>query len=317
MRTSKFCWIKIDLAFIVALTVVGCASLNSPYSANVSISAQDSSYADVFSPEKQRAVFKSFCSGQRQIKVMKLSFSFVSPKNPKGAALDAVSERQSQVETKRACLFRDALYELGDVPCTQMTTPKSCGPELRRGFSFVSTSAPGSVILEDAKAAELGGTEPVFVISEGQKKIVGFFGQPTQTSEGPRWYGVSGKYAGTFRRDAVLYDIGALVNGFTILEPSQYQEETYGSGELLSCQSEMLAPMRSHSDHPIAVNDDGSVNLSEALDERESIWRRYIIRHSKIKESKAPDPQLTNVEVSLDLNDFCRYGRSVGDLTSQ
>ncbi len=317
MRTSKFCWIKIDLALIAALVAAGCASLKTPYSTSVSSNTQDSSYEAVFSSEKQRAVFKSFCSGQRQVKAMKLSFTFVSPKNPKGAALDAVSERQSQVEAKRTCLFRDAFYELGNVPCTQMTIPKSCGPGLRHGFSFVSTSDPGSVVLENAKTVELGGTEPIFVISEGQKKIIGFLGQTTQTSGGPHRYGVSGKYAGSFHRDAVLFDIAALVNGYTILEPSQYQEETYGSGELLSCQSEMLAPMRSHSDRPIAVNGDGSANLSEALDERESIWRRYIIRHSKIKESKASDPQLTNVEVSLDLNDFCRYGRSISDLTSQ
>ena len=317
MRTSKCCWIKIDLALIAALTVVGCASLKAPYSASVSSGVQDSSYADVFSSEKQRAIFKFFCSGQRQVKALKVSFTFVSPKNPRGAALDAVGERQSQVETKRTCLFRDAFYELGNVPCTQMIAPKSCGPELRRGFSFVSTNDPSFEVLANAKTVELDGSEPIFVISEDQKKIVGFFGQTVQTSEGQRRYGVSGKYAGTSRRDAVLSDIGALMNGFTILEPRQYQEETYGSGESLSCQSEMLAPMRSHSDHPIAVNDDGSANLSEALYERESIWRRYIIRHSKAKEAKASDPQLTNVEVSLDLNDFCRYGRSVGDLASQ
>lgn len=310
MRTSKFYWIKIDLAVIASLLAAGCASFKAPYSATFSNNGHDSSYKAVFSPERQKSVFRSFCGGQRQMKALKLSFTFVSPKNPKGVPIDVVAERQSQLEEKRSCLFRDVLFELGNIPCTQMTTPKACGPEMRQGFSFVSTNDSASEVIENAKAAEFGGVEPIFVIPEDQKKLVGFFGQTTQTNVGPRRYGVSGKYAGTFHRDAILFDVSVLMSGYTILEPAQYQEETYGSSDVLSCESGTLT-------RPIAVNDDGSSNLSDALDERESIWRRYIIRHSKIKESRASDPQLTNVEVSLDLNDFCRYGRNIGDLTSQ
>jgi hypothetical protein len=244
---------------------------------------------------------------------MKLMITFVSPKNPTGKPIDVVSQYQSALEKSIKCLLKEIIFRLSEVPCNVATIPKKCDPSFRNGFSFVSTSDSAVRIIDEAKATELlvdGGSSfrmvPVFVAAEDGKKIVGFFGQAT--SGGEMFDELSQEYAGRAHRDAFLFELNALMSGYTMIEPRKYQEESYNEDS--SCGSD-------GSSQPIAVNDDDSANISEAIDERNDIWRRYISRHSMIKETKARDTQLTNTEVSLDLNNFCRYGRHVEDLTSR
>ena len=64
-------------------------------------------------------------------------------------------------------------------------------------------------------------------------------------------------------------------------------------------------------------NVDGrTLAASEAVSERTITWKRYLVSHLVIQEEPTDDPQITNVQVSIDLNDVCRVGRHQDDLLS-
>jgi hypothetical protein len=67
----------------------------------------------------------------------------------------------------------------------------------------------------------------------------------------------------------------------------------------------------------IAVKSDGSPSIAEALKAREALWIKYIQGQTTVKESVTDDGNVFNFEVSLELNNFCAFGRAVGDLTAQ
>jgi hypothetical protein len=103
------------------------------------------------------------------------------------------------------------------------------------------------------------------------------------------------------------------MSDFTFVEPKNFQEEAYScekSPELCKCigsKEEMLG-----------LNSDDQFESELAIQDKDQIWERYITRFSKFKESpSSANKNESNVEVSLDLNAFCRYGRSLKDLTSK
>lgn len=101
-------------------------------------------------------------------------------------------------------------------------------------------------------------------------------------------------------------DLNRLINEYTILAPKEVIEKMtdaeFDSGNLYDS---------------LILNENGEVDISKAIDRKNHLWKAYISKFSSIKEATEDNSRKSTVEVSLDLNTFCRYGRKISDLQSQ
>jgi len=299
-------------------------------------------------PEDQKKdVFSTYCSGGKQIKSLTINFSFVLPKNPQGWSIDDAGSYQKNLNQQRQCLTRKILYRLAESPdcqtyygnyLTDLRGKKLCAPANRdEPVWFLSSSLLSSEIeksITTIKPTEkYDSTAPVFVRSK-DGRLYGFYfigsgsGIPNVLDAAPKMFG-----------DELLSmnssDLATLTQNFTILEPLDFQNKAYT--EEIEKQSDdetdkSCDPHKMYGAESVtffkdekwetveayAIGEDGNANISKALYQRNKIWERYISRFSTVKESvDSANTNKINTQVSLDLNGFCRYGRSTDDLTSK
>lgn len=66
------------------------------------------------------------------------------------------------------------------------------------------------------------------------------------------------------------------------------------------------------------INPDMKTNpIQDAIRYRKSLWSKYIDANTTVEESPNDEGTEINYKVSLNLNDFCKYGRSLADLVAQ
>lgn len=299
------------------------------------------------SEDQKKDIFSTYCSGGKQIKSLTLNFSFLLPKNPQGWSIDDAGSYQKNLNQQRQCLTRKVLYRLAEPPDCQtyyghytidLRGKKLCAPANRdEPVWFLSSSLSSSEIensISNIKPIEkYDSTVPVFVRSK-DGRLYGFYfiGSGSGT---PNVLDATPKIFGDELSSMNSNDLAALTQNFTILEPLDFQNKAYT--EEIEKQSDNEAnnscdPQKMYGAESVtffknekwetveayAMGEDGNTNISKALYQRSKVWERYISRFSTVKESvDSTNANKINTQVSLDLNGFCRYGRSTDDLTSK
>lgn len=114
-------------------------------------------------------------------------------------------------------------------------------------------------------------------------------------------------------------EVNVFAKHFTMLIPEQEQiklfgedlaERSAGSHDLRTGENSYGFFLKRKSDAP------SGFNLNEAVKYRSVLWRAYIERSVQVSEAFA-DPVAINLEVSLDLGGFCRYGRPISSLAAK
>jgi hypothetical protein len=310
------------------LGLSGCASMMASvqYPKPVYLSLSNGR-TEVLADKKLSDLFAKYCSGGHQTKSLTFNYSFVSPKNPNGWSIGDASKYIRNLNNHRECLNRVLIFRLAETPdcqtyygnyVTDLRGKPVCGPANRDEPVWFFTSEKSSNEIEQLAESTKPNTAhdssvPVFVRS-ASGKIYGFHFIGNGSSV-PNVLPEMTSPLGPNVSSAVLSDLSSLVNTFTLLEPADYQKQAYGSDE---AEDEKSCSANSGDSQVLAVDSEGASDTSTAISERTKIWERYISRFSKIKESPDPrSPQITNTQISMDLNGFCKYGRSLNDLTSK
>ena len=326
MKPYVYFWTGIKLLMLFGLC--GCASMMASvqYPRPVYLSLSNGR-TEVLVDRKPSDVFAKYCAGGHQIKSLTFNYSYVAPKNPKGWSISDASKYIKKLNNHRECLNRSLIFKLAEAPdcqtyygnyVTDLRGKPVCGPANRdEPIWFFTSDKSANEIERTAESIKPNATYdsfvPVFVRS-ASGKIYGFHFIGDGSSV-PNVLPEMTSSLGASVSSAVLSDLSALVSDFTMLEPSDYQKQAYGADE---AEGEKSCSANSGDSQVLAVDTDGNNDASAAISGRSKIWERYISRFSKVKES--PDlqsAQNTNTQISLDLNGFCRYGRSLSDLTSK
>lgn len=331
---------------MVVLFLTGCASMMAsvqyPHPSKFSLQGGQLKPA---SSEEKKDLFSMYCSGGKQTRSLTFNFSFTIPQNPKGWSIDDAGSYQKRLHQQRQCLSRRILYRLAEPPdcqtyygnyLTDLKGKSVCAPANRdEPVWFLSSTWPSNEIeksVTDVKPAEkYNATVPVFVRAS-DRRLHGFYFISGGSSNSDV-LSASSKMFGEGVSSVTAPDLVGLIDGYTILEPLEYQTKAYNeeiemhSPEDDSCDLHKMYGANSVSffkngnwEHveAYAIGEDGNTNVSKAIDQRVKIWERYISRFSTVKESiDSTNANKINTQVSLDLNGFCRYGRSVDDLTSR
>lgn len=287
MKPFKFC---LKNSFVLVFLLGGCATTNLP---PVSISKA------TIGSEK---IFSQYCANNKQIRKLSLSIEYISPKLPKFSVDKAASESAHYAKRKQD-LLKKVLFSLAD------GEEHSNG----RGADYLL------VRQSDLNHHDLIEKVSQYVIEESSYNSIAvkeLLMRPTDSDKFVLFHAIETDQRLRDRdhfEPTHVSELKLLVDNFTLLEPLEFQNEAY------KCDTDCLK--NPYMDHDkvdlIAVDDDGKQSISEALEKRDAIWIRYINRFTKIKEAKSSNPKIINIDLELDLNGFCRYGRNISDLQSQ
>lgn len=343
---SCVCFWK-GIKFAALLGLCGCTSMMASvqYPKPVYLSLSNGQTA-LIAEKKTSGVMAKYCSGGRQSKRLTFNYLFISPKNPKGWSVSDASSYLKKLSSHRECLNRKLLFSLAEKPdcqthygnyVTDLRGNPVCGPANRdESVWFFASDKSTSEIERAAQDLKPNARDDAFVpvlVRSSSGRIYGFHfigngsGVPDVLTEARSSFGDNVS-------SAVLSDLFTLVNEFTIIEPLEFQKQAYDNetdklpeGAENSCdikseyRGEAISFFKNDQWQNIwalGIDDKGESNPSTAINQRARIWKRYISRFSKIKESINPrSSQITITQISLDLNAFCKYGRSLDELTSR
>lgn len=285
-------------------------------------------------------VFDSYCSGSRQIKDLTINFTYYAPNKPKGQPLNTVSKQMSEISKKQQCDQRTLLYSMSQKPNCKDSISYINGRKgnstcsfSEQGYMFLNSSKNSSSFVEDFKKMTPqynSGSKYFFVKDEtGKLSLFNYF---SQDSFSDRLYNKPEDALGDDVISVYLATLSTLISEYTILEPLDFQKMTYYDelqkskdyeNEMCDMDIEygaeaLYISKNDQREHIEAFGIDGSgdIDVAKAIYHQPRIWRRYISRFSTIKEISVSSG-VKNVQVSLDLNNFCRYGRNLEDVTSK
>ncbi|MBM4253386.1 MAG: hypothetical protein FJ146_15565 [Deltaproteobacteria bacterium] len=269
-----------------------------------------------------RKVFSLYCNNGKPKRKLTTKIKAVLPKPPKGIVIDKAAEVREAIYRG----FRDIVKSFYRWDSYADATSKDRGDHLSPFYALTDTSADHFVkMAKDNRYND-----------DLQVSLLAIHGQPTlllATSSVPTYKTVtySGSQPGMFQvktttekaqnhgaidlvfpkrpwRDVegkALFPLYPVIpfetmyfpRYFTMLIPEATQQQ------LFDRQSYFL-------------RDDGSFNLSAAIQDRYKLWDDYIVAQTSLKESQTDDPQIIDFEVDLNLSAFCNYGRLIDDLVT-
>lgn len=250
------------------------------------------------------SIRKLYCAGQKQVKEFKFSFTEHNMKFKSGIPTSVIASVQNQREKERQCNYKKALFEL---------TRKD---SVSHGFMEVSQD-----LYKEISDGSMGTVNPdslrancrlynLFVQSPLQK--TDYFVVQQCSGDGGTFY--SDSSSNFYRWNSYSFRIPhltTLIDNFAILEPIEFQTKTY-----IETEEKTNDCSESKVDKEVLGYDSKNEFNSElAIDYKDQVWKRYIIHFTRIKESHQDDG--SKVELTLDLNPFCKYGRSINDLSSR
>ena len=324
MKLFRYFLREISLgAFVIFLS--GCASVTG-YPKPVLLSLSNGLTKAVLETKVEPDnIYSSYCSDGRQIKSLTLALSFISPKNPVGWPLNKASEYMKILNQKRRCASQTIFYAISEEPDCQtyldgnqvvnLLGEKICGTENRNQSTWFLYSQKSVEEIESAfrklgPKSEWSSYEPVFVRSISGQLIGGYVFNGTDNFKLNIFKEMFGDDVKSFTTPEWM----ALVKTFTILEPLGFQKATY-SNEIEKMGKNSACNLN---EEYFGINEDGNADVAAAVNQKSEIWQRYVTRFSNVKESSNEvSPQIIKTQVSLDLNAFCRYGRSISELSSK
>lgn len=316
---------KLLLIFFSVLLATSCSSGPAPVFTN-GIQRDSASYKDAESSEYQKKVFSSFCQNGRQVKKLSYSIRFIKPKFPKKIALDKTAALLEELSDVKQCLMKTSSIQLS----------QHCN-DFNNCHIFYSSSDSSSSIAQYAKemlyddstsefcqmgyCTESGPMRPVFIFLGQQQPIYLFFEKTERKSSSHRWGNwYASKYGDdSGERQAFFIELNALRQGYVILVTQSVPEEKWmdrvGFQNDICTKEKLSMASYKHLAESLPI-DNRTLTPSEALSNKELIWKRYLLLNSTIKEAVSGDPQIVNYEISIDLNNFCTFGRHADDVTS-
>lgn len=304
MKPSKCFW-KIVKGCFTTLILTACASVP-----ETTKSVQLSKIGLTSSKD----VYEFYCSKNKQKNSISLKVEYISPRVPKGMPIDHASENLKQMKYMEKCLIRKTFFLLSNQATEQFW----------RDTAFLSPVGYDQTV-GVAKAVEANFVNysnyamdylplPLILRFKDSDKTVAFHDKAEDRNNTIR---------SEFINEGSIFakELNFLTSDYTMLEPEEFQHERYsGKSE---CRAGTAGPDSIYEDGPyeegeaIAVKDNGEASISQAIEYKRHIWERYLIRHTNIKKTVSSDSQITNYDLTLDLSDFCRYGRSIESLTSR
>ena len=344
MKLYKFFLREISyFSLIVVLT--SCASImkSTQYPVAIGLPISNGKLGAVQDNDFDKSkVFDSYCSGNRQVKNLTINFTYYAPSKPKGQPLDIVSKWMSEINKKQQCDQRTVLYSMAQMPeChnsgiyingRQGKTTCSFNDD---GYLFLSSTKNSSSFVENLKKIMTTGwigksnEFKYFLIKDETGKLT-LFNYFERDDISARIYNSPEDILGDEVKSAYLSTLNSLISDYTILEPLVFQKTTYSEEIQKASENEICDLNREYGAESVyiskndqresveafGIDETGNIDITKAIYQRPRIWKRYISRFSTIKESSVSSG-VKNVQVSLDLNSFCRYGRSLEDVTSK
>lgn len=238
-----------------------------------------------------------YCQSGKQKKAYKITVLYFTPPVEKGLSLDKAIQKNKNLSERKNALLKDFFYLIGDQNSQGQSTSGLKFNQLDGNnpnwYSLVSKNESdvlNNIKNEDSDTKYLLLTFIVKV--EGQNKFVVY-----QTNQESRRMNYDKGYS---------TDLNNLMSEYTLLAPKEAIEQITESE--FDGNSTYAA---------IILNENGEVDLSKAIDNRDRLWKAYIKKFTSVKESSEDNSQKAIIELSLDLNTFCKYGRRISDIQSQ
>ena len=247
-----------------------------------------------------------YCSGVKQRKAFRINLTLSDPKLISGLSTSESSKFLSSVEEKKKGLYKRLLFSLSKVESGVVFVEVSTDL-----FKRIEKEGMGSIDPNSLRAnCGLG----IVFLKSPQQQVKGYYsGMCTDGQSNPFFSGTDISFGAFNSYKSKLVDLSTLIDGFTMVEPKDFQKEAY------DCDKNPDLCKTLHSkEELLGLDSNDEFDSKRAIEDKESIWKRYIARFSKVKESSSSNNKNeSNVELSLDMNAFCRYERSISDLTSK
>lgn len=244
-----------------------------------------------YSLSNQKADFMAeYCQSGKQKKPFKTTVIYFTPALEPKLSVDKANQKNQKIAEQKNDTLKKLFYTLGN---SSMSEPVGNMGEDPNWYLLVSDdegNVLNSIKEEDSNTKHRLFTFIVKILN--QNKIIIY-----QSNQHSRRMGYNTGYS---------TDLGNLMDEFTILTPKNVIEEITGT------EFNSRFPYSS-----IVLNESGEIDISKAISRRNDLWKAYIYKFTSIKEASEDNSQKSTIELSLDLNVFCKYGRKVSDLQSQ
>ena len=251
------------------------------------------------------SIYSYYCKNGKQSHAIKISGTYIHPKNQSGKVLDLQAKNLKRYDKFKNDILSKAFYSLSSTSQNVAVTTSSSYEEVvtyakNMQHSFIS-SADVSI-------------NPLIVATPDSNKFIFFHERVDGACNSIMCSEFSKEESISIR------ELKYLVDNYVLLEPFDYQLKSY------TCEKD--CPFYdvdtgngfsgySHPKRPIGQDENKNVNISEYVKLKNLAWMRYFMKNTQINEAQSTDSQIYNLELSLNLDGFCTYGRNINDLHSQ
>lgn len=239
-----------------------------------------------FSNEKSD-LMAQYCQSGKQIRSFKTTVLYFTPKIEPGMSLDKANKKMKETERHKTDLLKNLFYLLANDDGKEQISNNGDEPSW-----YLLTSEDEKDVLENAKAEDSTTKFRLFTfIVRVKNKIIVY-----QSNLSSRRMSYDKTYS---------TDLNNLISNYVVLAPKEVVEKIEGSeSDSADLQTTILS-------------ESGEIDISKAVGQKDHLWKAYINRFTSIKEASDQNSQKSTIELSLDLNVFCKYGRSISALQSQ
>ncbi len=239
-----------------------------------------------FSSEKSNPLVQ-YCRSGKQIKPLKTTVLYFTPKIEPGLSLDKANQKLKETEDQKTDLLKNLFYMLANEDGKEQVSNSGDEPKW-----YLLTSENEKDVLDNIKAEDSNTKFRLvtFIVKANNKIIIYQSNQSSRRMDYDKTYST---------------DLNNLTSNYVVLAPKEVVEKIVDSeSDSASLETTIL-------------NENGEIDVSKAIDQRDRLWNAYINKFTSIKEASEQNAQKSTVELTLDLNVFCKYGRKISDLQSQ
>lgn len=239
-----------------------------------------------FSNEKSDLMVQ-YCQSGKQIRSFKTTVLYFTPKIEPGLSLDKANHKMKETEGHKTDLLKNLFYLLANEEGKEQIANNGDEPSW-----YLLTSEDEKDVLDNIKAEDSNTKFRLFTfIVKVKNKIIVY-----QSNLNSRRMSYDKTYS---------TDLHNLISNHVVLAPKEVVEKIVSSEE----DSADL--------ETTVMSEKGEIDISKAIDQKDHMWKAYINKFTSIKEASDQNSQKSAIELSLDLNVFCKYGRSISALQSQ
>ncbi len=251
------------------------------------------------------SIYSYYCKNGKQSHAIKISSTYVHPKNQTGKALDQQAKRLKRYDNFKNDTLLKAFYSLSSPSQNVAVTTSNSYAEV---ITYAKNMQHSFINSADVSI------NPLIVITPDSNRFIFFH----ERVDGACNSIMCNEYSK--EENISIRELKYLVDNYVLLEPFDYQLKSY------TCEKD--CPFYdvdtgngfsgySHPNRPIGQDENKNVSISEYIKLKNLAWMRYFMKNTQINEAQSADSQIYNLELSLSLDGFCTFGRSINDLLSQ